>query len=168
MAIDFFEGTITETPQPLLSRVLKIQDMDVCSSAYIGAVAAWLDLETVPHTDTREIAYADNDISEEACHEDWLRIIRLPKGFIIDASHLEQFDEAGKLTEPLNTYAELPYDGAQPEVAIGYIKNKMQLKGFEDIVKQMFNYVLEPSILQEMRDAIESKNPEDEDPRDFG
>ena len=156
MAIDYFNEKITGKFQPFMENPVRIKDLQPVSEAYVAKFAQWFDERLLPSVDISEFCYGEEQISQQAFPEKWLRVIRIPKGLIVDASHrVDIYDPRGRLLKPVER--ELPFVNAESVVARGYIKTPMQLEAVAKILKQEYGYTIGESLLHKLVDFHEDQ-----------
>jgi hypothetical protein len=153
MAIDYFGDKINARYQHLFENPTPLGAMKPISEAYAADFATWFDQHLIPMVDRNELCYGAEQISSEALPENWIRIIRLPRTYLVDLSHrVDLYDSHGKLLQPVDRVIRPP-DGTDSVVAKGgYIKTPMQLEAVTGIIKKQYGYELSENILHRLVD----------------
>ena len=156
MGINFEKGHIDSDPVRLSERTYPVSKMSFKSDSYIEEEAVWFDKNTFVYFDKEAICYPRGLVElpeSESTVEEWFRLIRLPEGIIIDASHRMDFcdDESGKFLWPIPK-SETP-KGVTPEQAIGYIATQQELIKLRDIVKAQYNWRLPKNVLESIAEG---------------
>ena len=178
MGMNYEAGIIDSTAKPLLKERFLIRDTPSPGECIIPDWSIQFDDNTRTIIDTKELTYRDHRISDEADPEDWLRLIRTPIGFLVDASHQRiLFDEDHKIVFPIGRTARVDFSDYVPEevdepsrkcrrryqFALDYISNGMQLEAARGMLRDQFGYVLRPSVLQIIADRLNEKKDGDSD-----
>jgi hypothetical protein len=167
MGINYHEGRIDTTPQKLVTSPQYIRDMEPLSEGYCAAYAQRFSADTSSFIITDEICYSAGQLSHDAIPEDWLRIVRLPEGFLVDASHLEEFqDEQGRFIKPIEIEEEEPIevdltgedDAVFTNDVIAYLSTDMQFVAAKNILREQYGYELSKSVLHEIVELASEDN----------
>jgi hypothetical protein len=161
MAVDYHADRIDGRHQPFLDEVLRIEEMDNLTAGYAGHIATWFDDRLLTLVNKNDICYSEGQISPYADPEDWFRIIKIPRGYLVDVSHLvDMMDDHRRLKVPVEMEPG-PYSAhVKPVVAKSRIENPLQLEAVTQMLVKQYGFQLGPSILHTIA-AEQSENPID-------
>jgi len=149
MAIDYHEWSVNGDKKPLVARFQLLKEMDDLSEGYCSDSAVWFDKQLRAWLDLDEICYPEGQISPEANGKDWLRIIHLPFGYVVDASHQKLRDDNGHFIVPIGFEKEKP-EGFNARLALDYVETEMQIEAFSLIAREQLGLALAENIFNKM------------------
>jgi hypothetical protein len=145
MGIEFLKGEITDE-QVVIPRTMRVPELALLQDGdctYIAETGLWMDRNGSLWVDILTPSLKDLIPRAES---DFVRVMKLPKGFVVDISQVTANfvdDETGEFVFMAQDAPETIGDGLAFERApvIGFLVSDGEVAEFRDLVKKTYNYV---------------------------